>query len=52
MGVAMGFRPMQYDAIDRVEKGLTTYEEARRLIFFAGTAAEDNPADAELKQAS
>jgi hypothetical protein len=42
MGVAMGYRPMQFDAIDRVEKGLTTYEEARRLIFFAGTAGEES----------
>jgi type IV pilus assembly protein PilB len=43
MGLALGFRPMQFDAIDRVERGLTTYEEARRLIFFAGTAADQKP---------
>jgi type IV pilus assembly protein PilB len=49
MGVAMGFRPMQFDAIDRVERGLTSYEEARRLIFFGGTTDES---EEELDKAS
>jgi type IV pilus assembly protein PilB len=41
MGAQSGFRPMQVDAIDRVERGLTTYDEARRLIFFSSTAPEE-----------
>jgi type II secretory ATPase GspE/PulE/Tfp pilus assembly ATPase PilB-like protein len=37
---ASGFRPMQEDAFDRVQKGQTTFEEARRLIFFDANSLE------------
>ncbi|HWD40935.1 MAG TPA: ATPase, T2SS/T4P/T4SS family [Fimbriimonas sp.] len=40
-GLAHGYRPMQLDAFDRVEKGLTTFEEARRLIFFTSSLEPD-----------
>jgi len=40
--VSLGFRPMQEDAFDRVQKGLTTFEEARRLIFFDSNALESD----------
>jgi len=40
LGAPNGYRPMQEDAFDRVEKGLTTFEEARRLIFFDSNALE------------
>ncbi len=34
IGAHHGYRPMQNDAWDRVASGLTTFEEASRLIFF------------------
>jgi type IV pilus assembly protein PilB len=33
-GTAYGYAPMQTDAMERVIKGITTLEEARRAIFF------------------
>jgi type IV pilus assembly protein PilB len=47
-GAQHGYRPMPIDAWDRVEKGLTTFEEARRLIFFNSEVTDDE----KLKKAS
>ena len=49
-GTQHGYRPMPIDALDRVERGLTTFEEARRLIFFNSNATSE-PA-APLQKAS
>jgi len=51
MGAEQGYLPMQYDAWQRVEQGLTTFEEARRLIFF-NTLSTGGTDAKKLKKAS
>jgi type IV pilus assembly protein PilB len=51
-GVQNGYRAMQLDAWDRVTKGLTTFEEASRLIFFNSTTDLGIPEeDIKMKKA-
>jgi type IV pilus assembly protein PilB len=47
-GAQFGYRPMQEDAFERVKSGLTTFEEARRLIFFSGSSEDEE----DLRRAS
>lgn len=36
-----GYRPMQTDALDRVQQGLTSFAEASRLVYFDTLTAEE-----------
>lgn len=44
-GMEVGYRPMQLDAWDRVEQGLTTLEESCRLIFFDIAKTDEDEED-------
>jgi type IV pilus assembly protein PilB len=50
-GLKVGYRPMQFDAWDRIEQGLTTLDECRRLIFFDNSKAEDDESPPLIKAA-